>query len=193
MNRKFLNPFGIGSYDKRICIESWQNFANLLLLSKTQGPSCSKLTMSLVNVSLKFFIFKYGIWANIFAEKMRVAFVKATHIFSAKIHVNYIVPTRTVNFFTTNELVKLTMLWTTGPRQKTFRKMLKGEKLLWLYQSVSLWIFDLCQSCFIDLHFKDLHLFYLCGRVEGVWQTLFSQKIKLECCLLLLWLIFNPL
>ena len=43
------------------------------------GPSCSKLTMSLVNVSLKLII-KYGTYANFFAEKM--------YIFSAKITVN---------------------------------------------------------------------------------------------------------
>ena len=34
-------------------------------------------------------IIKYGIYANIFAEKMWVAaFAKATHIFSAKVPVN---------------------------------------------------------------------------------------------------------
>ena len=38
-------------------------------LKKISGPNCSKLTMSLVNVSLKIFIIKYGIYANIFAEK----------------------------------------------------------------------------------------------------------------------------
>ena len=39
---------------------------------------------------LKTLIIKYGIYANIFAELMRVAFAfaKATHIFSAKIPVN---------------------------------------------------------------------------------------------------------
>ena len=53
---------------------------------------------------------------NIFAEKMWVAFAfaKATHIFSAKIQLD-IVLTRTINILTPNELVKLTMLWTTGP------------------------------------------------------------------------------
>ena len=56
---------------------------------KKNGPSCSKLTMLLVNLSLKLII-KYGIYSNIFAEKMWVAFAfaKATHIFSAKIPVN---------------------------------------------------------------------------------------------------------
>ena len=44
-----------------------------------------------VNVSLKLII-KYGIYTDIFAEKMWAAFAlaKASHIFSAKIPVNYI-------------------------------------------------------------------------------------------------------
>ena len=69
----------------------------------------------LVHVSLKLII-KYGIYANVFAEKMWVAFAlqknaKATHIFLAKIPVNYIfILNRTVYIWTTNELVKLTML-----------------------------------------------------------------------------------
>ena len=42
---------------------------------------------------------------------------KATHIFSAKNTCELdIVLTRTVNILTTNKLIKLTMLWTTGPR-----------------------------------------------------------------------------
>ena len=42
--------------------------------------------MSLVKVSLKLLIIKYGNYANIFAEKMWVAFAfaKATHIFFSK-------------------------------------------------------------------------------------------------------------
>ena len=53
------------------------------------GPSCSKLTMSLVNVIVKTFIIKYSIQANIFAENKKVAFAftKAPHIFPAKIPV----------------------------------------------------------------------------------------------------------
>ena len=57
---------------------------------------------------------KYGIYTNIFAEKMWVAFAfaKATHIVSAKNNCELdIVLTRTVNILTTNELGKLTMLW----------------------------------------------------------------------------------
>ena len=51
---------------------------------------------------------------KVFAEKMWVAF--ATHIFSAKnIRILYIESAKTVNEMTLNELVKLMMLWTTGP------------------------------------------------------------------------------
>ena len=59
-------------------------------------------------------------YANIFAEKLWVAFAnaKATHIFffSKNTCESDIVLSRTVNILTTNELVKLTMLWTTGPQ-----------------------------------------------------------------------------
>ena len=68
---------------------------------------------------IKTFIIKYGIYINIFAEKMWVAFAfaKATHIFFSKNTCELdIVLTRTVNILTTNELVKLMTLQTTGPR-----------------------------------------------------------------------------
>ena len=63
--------------------------------------------------TVKILIIKYGIYTNKFAEKMWVAF--AFHIFSKNNCELDIVLTRTVNILTTNELVKLTMLWTTGP------------------------------------------------------------------------------
>ena len=51
-----------------------------------------------------------------FAEKMWEAAVQKLHIFSAKnIRIVYIESAKTVNEMTLNELVKLTMLWTTGP------------------------------------------------------------------------------
>ena len=66
---------------------------------------------------------KYGIHTNIFAEKMWVAFAKATYFFFSKnICELEIVLTRTVNILTTNELVKLTMLWTAGPRSRNISK-----------------------------------------------------------------------
>ena len=56
-------------------------------------------------------VIKYGIYANIFAEK--IWFVKATHIFFSKNTCELdIVVTRTFNILTTNELFKL---WKTGP------------------------------------------------------------------------------
>ena len=49
---------------------------------------------------------------------------KATHIFSAtNIRILYIESSKTVNEMTLNELIKLMMLWTTGPRKSS--KMLK--------------------------------------------------------------------
>ena len=54
-----------------------------------------------------------------FAEKNVSSFcnAKATHIFSAKnFRILYIESAKTVNEMTLNELVKLTTLWTTGPR-----------------------------------------------------------------------------
>ena len=53
-----------------------------------------------------------------FAEKMWVAFAVQkilTFFQQKKIRILYIESTKTVNEMTLNELVKLTMLWTTGP------------------------------------------------------------------------------
>ena len=64
---------------------------------------------------------KYGIYANIFAD---IFFQQNTCEFS-------IIHTWTVNILTTNELVKLTILWTTGPRLlevKTTKKKKKKKK-----------------------------------------------------------------
>ena len=49
---------------------------------------------------------------------MWVAFAFFTHFFSKNTCELDIVVTRTVNILTTNEIVKLTMLWTTGPWAK---------------------------------------------------------------------------
>ena len=57
-------------------------------------------------------------YAEIFCWKNVSSFcsAKATHIFSAKnIRILYIESVKIVNEMTLNELVKLTMLWTTGP------------------------------------------------------------------------------
>ena len=71
------------------------------------GPSCLKLTMS--NVPLKLLSLNLA-YTLIFLLKK-----KDSHFFSKNICELDIVLTRTVNILTTNELVKLTMLWITGP------------------------------------------------------------------------------
>ena len=91
---------------------------------KMPGPICSKLTMPLVNISLKLWSLNMEHMLIFFAEKMWVvfAFAKATHVFfffSKNTCELDIVLTRTATILTNNELVKLTMLWTTGPRQFT--------------------------------------------------------------------------
>ena len=83
----------------------------------TSGPSCSKLTMSLVNVSLKLLSLNMAYMLIFLLKKMWVAFAfaKATHIFQQNTCELDTVLTRAVKILTTNELVKLTTLWTTGP------------------------------------------------------------------------------
>ena len=85
---------------------------------RTPGPSCSKLTTSLVNDSLKFKSSDTQIcWNFLLKNVSSFCSAKATHIFLAKnIGILYIESAKTVNEMTLNELVKLTTLWTTGPR-----------------------------------------------------------------------------
>ena len=64
-----------------------------------------------------------GKYAEIFCWKNVSSFcsAKATHIFSAKnIRILYIESAKTDNEMTLNQLVKLTTLWTTGPRLKEY-------------------------------------------------------------------------
>ena len=90
------------------------------------GPSCSKLTTSLVSDSLKFTSSDTQIRWNFLLKKMCIA--KATHIFSAKnIRILCIESAKTVNEMTLKELIKLTMLWTTGPWIR-----LRMCKMMWI-------------------------------------------------------------
>ena len=84
-------------------------------------PSCSKLTTSLVNDSLKFKSSDMQIcWNFLLKNVSSFCSAKATHIFSAKnIRILYIESAKIVNERTLNELVKLTTLWTTGPSMLT--------------------------------------------------------------------------
>ena len=89
----------------------------LVKKSVLSGPSCSKLTTSLVNDSLKFTLSDTQMcWNFCWKNVSSFCSAKATHIFSAK---NFrklcIESAKTVNGMTLNELVKLRMLWTTRP------------------------------------------------------------------------------
>ena len=81
------------------------------------GPSCSKLTMSLVNILLKFWLLNmaYTKCTLIFLLRKNVICKSYSHFFSKNTCELDIVLTRTVNILTINTLVKPTMLWTTGP------------------------------------------------------------------------------
>ena len=85
--------------------------------SYSSGSSCSKLTMSLANDSLKFTSSDTQIcWNFCWKNVSSFCTAKATHIFSAKnIRILYIESAKTVNEMTHKKLVKLTMLCTTGP------------------------------------------------------------------------------
>ena len=105
------------------CASTWKRFESLAthrdIGEDWSGPGCSKLTTSLVNDSLKFTSSDTQICWNFLLKKNVSSFctAKATHIFSAKnFRVLYIESAKTVNEMTLNELVKLTTLWTTGPR-----------------------------------------------------------------------------
>ena len=83
---------------------------NKTFLTNQSGPSCSKLTMSLVKVSLKLLFVKYGIYAIIVLKNVSSFCIckSYSHIFFSKnICELDIVLTRIVNILTTNELVKL--------------------------------------------------------------------------------------
>ena len=112
-----------------------------LFLLKTR-PSCSKLTMSLVNDSLKFTSSDTQICWMFFCWKNVRSFcsAKATHIFfqQKNIRILYIESAKTVNEMTLNELVKLTTLWTTGPRIWHLLQIVSVNKLWHFMQSVSI-------------------------------------------------------
>ena len=104
------------------CISSvirWGFYIPEQLQRSRSGPSCSNLTTSFVNDSLKFTSSDMQICWNFLLKKIWVAFAvqcKSYSIFSAKnIRILYMESANTVNELTLNELVKLTTLWTTGP------------------------------------------------------------------------------
>ena len=106
---------------------------SVTLNPQSPGPSCSKLTMSLVNDSLNFtLIRKYAAifcWKNVssfcyshfFQQKIskywkNVSSFCYSHFSAKNIIILYIESAKTVKEMTLNKPVKLTTLWSTGPR-----------------------------------------------------------------------------
>ena len=81
-------------------------------------PGCSKLTMALVTVSLKFQTYKSNIRQYFVEKREKLLHCKSfTHFFSTKYF--SVFGYKVVKHWTSwplNELAKLTMLWTTGLR-----------------------------------------------------------------------------
>ena len=86
------------------------------IISST-GSGCSKLTTSLVNVSLKFQMLISQIHWYFLLKKCKKLLQWASHIFSTKnISVFGYKVVKHLTSWPLNELVKLTMFWTTWPR-----------------------------------------------------------------------------
>ena len=126
------------------------------------GPSCSRLTTSLVNDSLNLQLSDTQICWNFLLKKCCSA--KATHIFSAKnIRILYIESIKIVNEMTLNKLVKLTTLWTTGP------SMLNNTltiKVLSKIVVVVLIYFCICVFCFFFKENKAWHFLWIVCLVQ---------------------------
>ena len=89
-------------------------------------PRCSKLTTSLVNVSLKFQTLISQISWYFLLKKCVKLLQKLLSFFRQKISLYFAY--KVVKHLTSwplNELVKLTMLWTTGPRTPTCLELWK--------------------------------------------------------------------
>ena len=120
---------------KHWCLRNRAKRTNLMiLLTLTQGPSCSKLMMLLVNIPLKLWPLNVT-YADIFAEK-NVSSKSYSHFSNKNTCELDIVFTRTRNILTTNELLNLTMLWT---RPRTPTLMQEGDPMS-LLLATTVWI-----------------------------------------------------
>ena len=105
---------------------------------------CSKLTTSLVNVSLKFQkliskMHQYFCWKNV-CKSFSHFFNKNISVFGYKV-------IKHLTSWPLNELVKLTMLWTTGPRCKT-----NIPNIVWIACHTKMWYIWL-----LLIHFNTRH------------------------------------
>ena len=128
------------------------------------------------------------------------AFAKVTHIFQQNTCELDIVLTRTVNILATNELVKLTVLWTTGPRSASYSRVLcHGPLLLW---AIVIRYSDPGKTFAIIVHaalvsgrqtasvniFRDIQaICYLCRTKPKCVLVAYVKKITLHICLCAVW------
>ena len=167
-------------------------------IRKRSGPSCSKLTTSLVNDSLKFTLSGTQIFWYFFCWKNVSSFcsAKATHILSAKnIKILYIESAKTVNEMTLNELVKLTTLWTTGPsifgwKESTFSGTMtsiqSGHPVILLARASIL-------HCPFAVSVNTRSQAKLCGCKGWLGYPLFTSSIGYpHCTVSHVWSHFNP-
>ena len=113
--------------------ENW-HLANLLVrvCRYQSGPSCSKLTTSLFNDSLKFTSSDTQICWNILLKKCECK--SYSQIFQQKVSEYWVLKSaKTVNEMTLNEVVKLTMLWTAGSCMRNIIIVFLRFQELWVF------------------------------------------------------------
>ena len=110
--KRYFSYFSTKTYVV-VLIRSALHFYHIYcIFDSVSGPGCSKLMMSLVNVSLKLSSLNTTYTPNFLLKNMS-SFCKSksySHFFSKNTCELVIVLIRTVNILTTNKLVKLTML-----------------------------------------------------------------------------------
>ena len=86
----------------------------------------------------------------------------ATHIFPAKIPVNLVMYLlEQLTFLTANELVKLTMLWTTGPM--SLKHVVDDNTLLWCFQVTEMKSINKVQLKIYLYYVNTLDLYSVCS------------------------------
>ena len=123
-------------------------------------PSCSKLTMllTLVNIFSKFRLLNMAYILIFLLQKVSSFCIckSYSHFFSKNTCELDIVLTKTVKILTINELIKLTMLWTTGPQ------------LLYKARICDIVIFCLFETLF--------YLLNMLGKIRLCTVNLFARK-----------------
>ena len=102
---------------QRFCVKKSLGIHHKLYQKHTTGPGCSKLTTSLVNEMLKFETL-YLKYADIFCWKKSEKLLQCkifSHFLTKNISVFGYEVVKHLTSWSLNDLIKLTMVWTTGP------------------------------------------------------------------------------